>query len=207
MLAWLGALLVRALSWTLRVRIEGPEPPADRPLLYAFHHGRQFGLFRYPRPRRVAVLSSLSRDGRLQAGILTRLGFAVVAGSSSRGGARGLVGLVRRIRAGLDAAFAVDGPRGPSGQVKPGIVALARHTGALIVPITFFADRAKRFDRAWDRYLLPRPFARTLILRGQMIEVPRDGDESSLETARVALERSLEHLDLQAEESFARDVP
>ena len=119
------------------------------------------------------MLASLSRDGRVQAGILTRLGFRVVAGSSTRGGASGLRGLMRWMGEGLDGAFAVDGPRGPLGLVKPGVVHLAWRTGATLVPITFFARAARRFDRAWDRYLLPRPFARTLILRGEAIEIPR----------------------------------
>ena len=57
----------------------------------------------------------------MQARALALQGLRVVRGSSSRGGARGLAALGRRMkRDRADAAFAVDGPRGPYGVVKPG---------------------------------------------------------------------------------------
>lgn len=196
-LAWLGALVVRALGWTLRLRVLGPAEP-DGPVLYAFHHGRQFGLLHYPPARGAAVLSSLSADGRLQAGLLGRLGFAVVRGSSSRGGATGLRGLARHVAAGRRAGFAVDGPRGPLGIVKPGVLALARLTGAPIVPLSFAAP-GHVFSRAWDRYLLPRPFARGVITRGEPLSVPRHADERELERGRRALEEALVRLGREAE--------
>ena len=191
MLPFLGSWVLRALGWTLRVRFEGPLPPPDRPRIYAFHHGRQLARFRHERPRPIAVLSSLSRDGRLQAGILGRLGFVVVAGSSSRGGARGLAALVRRVRGGLDAAFAVDGPRGPLGVVKPGVVLAARRTGGVVVPISTSARWAIRLDRAWDDYLLPLPFSRVVVRRGEPIPVAADDD---VEVIRARLEVELGRL-------------
>jgi hypothetical protein len=193
-LSLLGALLVRLLGWTYRVRVEGPPPPPDRPRIYAFHHGRQLGLFRHDRPRRVAVMSSLSRDGRLQARILRRLGFEVVDGSSSKGGARALAGLVRAVRRGLDAALAVDGPRGPRAEVKPGVVYLARRTGAAIVPICAGARRAVRFSRAWDDYLLPLPFSRVVVRRGEPIEIAPDTTRAEVEALRLGLQARLVEL-------------
>lgn len=193
----IATLVIRLLCWTVRVRELGPPEP-DGPVLYAFHHGRQFGLLRYRPARGAAVLSSLSRDGRLQARILTALGFAVVAGSSTRAGVSGLRGLLRHVRAGRRAGFAVDGPRGPLGVVKPGVVALARQTGAPIVPVSF-AARGHVFERAWDQYLLPRPFARGVVLRGDPIAVPRHATEEELEERRQLLERTLWDLDRRAE--------
>ncbi len=187
----LATAVVRVLSWTYRVRFEGPLPPANRPRIFAFHHGRQLGLFRHERDRRVAVLSSLSRDGRLQARILRRLGFEVVDGSSSRGGARGLAGLVRAVRQGLDAAFAVDGPKGPRGAVKPGVVFLARRTGGAIVPVCASARHALRFSRAWDHYLLPLPFSRVVVRRAPAIDVPPHAADAEVESVRAGLETAL----------------
>ncbi len=196
-LSWLGAWIVRALGWTLRLRVLGPVEPSG-PVLYAFHHGRQFGLLHYAPARGAAVLSSLSPDGRLQARILARLGFAVVLGSSSRGGAAGLRGLARHVARGRRAGFAVDGPRGPIGVVKPGVLALARLTGAAIVPLSFAAP-GHVFARAWDRYLLPRPFGRGVIARGEALTVPRHSDDRELEAQRRLLEDRLLELDRQAE--------
>ncbi|MCK9464127.1 MAG: DUF374 domain-containing protein [Proteobacteria bacterium] len=165
--ALFGVVVIRLLRATWRVRLSGPAPPyRDGPVVFCFWHGRQAGLFAHPRPRPVAVLASRSRDGALQARILARLGFDVHRGSSSRGGASGLMSLVRAVRGGADAAFAVDGPRGPVRRAKPGAVLAARAAGAAIVPITVRASRQWVFTEAWDGYALPKPFAAVEIVRG-----------------------------------------
>ncbi len=159
--------------------------------MFCFWHGRQAGLFAHPRRRPVAVLSSLSRDGSLQARILSLLGFVVLRGSSSRGGAAGLKALVGEVQSGSDAAFAVDGPRGPAFEVKPGAVLTARETGGILIPITTRASRFWRFSRAWDDYQLPKPFARVEIERGGPIPVSK----SDAELFRHTLEKVLQALD------------
>jgi len=186
--------VIRSVGATLRVTIEGPEPEPGVPRIYAFLHGRQFALFRHPRPRPVAVMSSLSPDGRMQAEILTRLGFVVAAGSSTRGGAAGLMGIISLLRNGCDAAFTIDGPRGPYGEAKPGVILAAREAGAAIVPITSSSSRAWIFDKAWDRYLLPTPFSRVVILRAAAILV---GETDAIDSQCSLLSKIL--LDLTAE--------
>jgi lysophospholipid acyltransferase (LPLAT)-like uncharacterized protein len=74
--------------------------------------------------------------------------------------------MVRAVRAGGHAALTVDGPRGPARAVQPGIVQLARLTGGWILPITSSSARP-RFLKSWDRYLLPRPFSKCVVLYGE----------------------------------------
>lgn len=182
-----GHLFLRALVATWKVRLTGPEPPTDRPSVYCFLHGRQAGLLAYPRARPVAVMASLSADGALQAKILGRLGFHVVRGSSSRAGAAGLKGVVDAMESGCDAAFAVDGPRGPFGEVKPGAIVAATQAKGRIVPVTFRTGAYFSPPRTWDDYRLPRAFSQVEILRGPSIDpiaIPK-------EAARFALERQL----------------
>lgn len=187
LLALLGSLLIRLLRLTWRVTLAGPDPPYDDgPIVFCFWHGAQAGLLAHPRPRPVTVLSSHSRDGELQARILTRLGFVVHRGSSSRGGARGLKEIIGEIAGGADAAFAVDGPRGPLHEVKPGALAAAKAAGASVVPITTRASRFWTFDKAWDRYRLPKPFARVELVRGEPLGPGAFAED---------LERALEGLD------------
>jgi hypothetical protein len=169
--ALLAAAALRLLRATWRVRLLGPAPPYGQgPVVFCFWHGRQAGLFAHPRPRPVAVLASLSRDGALQARILARLGFDVHRGSSSRGGAAGLKSLIGALRHGADAAFAVDGPRGPLHRAKPGAILAAKAAGAAIVPITARASLRWVFAKAWDEYALPVPFAAVEIVRGGAID-------------------------------------
>jgi lysophospholipid acyltransferase (LPLAT)-like uncharacterized protein len=174
-------LVARVWLSTLRLRVE--EHPAlaavrDRPWVFVFFHGTQWPLLAWKKRRETLVMVSLSADGAIQSRALSILGFEVVRGSTSRGGVRGLAALVRRLkRGGYDAAFAVDGPRGPYGVPKPGAVLAARAAGAVLVPMGSAGLGGKRFTRAWDRFLLLWPWARAAVVLGPPIptESPPSG--------------------------------
>ena len=132
--------IIRSVKATMRVRAEGVEhldafEAEGKTAVLAFFHGRQFLLAGFLVGRKLTVLSSLSRDGALQADVMTGLGYAVVRGSASKGGVRGLIGLKKNMDEGYHATFAVDGPKGPIHEVKPGAVYLAKKTGAPIIPM------------------------------------------------------------------------
>ncbi len=160
---------------TLRVRLEvDPSLPADRPWVLCFFHGKQWPLLAWKRRRLTTVMVSFSKDGEMQARALTVLGFEVVRGSSSRGGARGLAGIAKRLRKGRDAAFAVDGPRGPYGVVKPGASLAAQRTNGIIVPMGSAVAGGKVFAHAWDRFALAWPFGRAAVVVGPAVA---EGDD------------------------------
>jgi lysophospholipid acyltransferase (LPLAT)-like uncharacterized protein len=193
--ALLGLLLgFIAKVWlaTLRVRVivhPSLEGVRDRPWVLAFWHGTQWPLLAWRRRRRTVVLVSHSRDGAMQARALAVQGFRVVRGSSSRGGARGLVALVRAMkREGADAAFAVDGPRGPRGVVKGGAVVAARLAGGVLVPMGGAVRRGVVLRRAWDRFAIAWPFTRVDVVLGPPVDPLASND------ARADVERSLEAL-------------
>jgi lysophospholipid acyltransferase (LPLAT)-like uncharacterized protein len=117
-------------------------------------------------------LVSCSKDGSLQNGAMRALGMRVLRGSSSRRGAIGLLSVIRGLRSGQDAAFAVDGPRGPRGSVKPGAELAARLGDGLCVPVGCAARRKLTVRGSWDRFALPLPFTRVLICMG----APLGGD-------------------------------
>jgi lysophospholipid acyltransferase (LPLAT)-like uncharacterized protein len=190
-LGWILGVVARAWLATLRVRIvrdPSLDRVADRPWVLAFWHGTQWPLLAWRRRRRTVVLVSLSRDGAMQARALAVQGLRVVRGSSSRGGARGLAALVRAMkRDQADAAFAVDGPRGPIGVVKGGAIAAAHATGAVVVPMTGRVGRGIVLRRAWDRFTLAWPFTRVDVVLGAPIEPASTG-------ARDAVERALREM-------------
>jgi lysophospholipid acyltransferase (LPLAT)-like uncharacterized protein len=190
--AALGVLLgVVAWLWLATLRVRVVADPAlggvsDRPWVLAFWHGTQWPLLAWRRRRRTVVLVSLSRDGAMQARALTLQGFRVVRGSSSRGGARGLAQLVRVMREdSADAAFAIDGPRGPLGVVKEGAVVAARASGAVVVPVTGAARCGIVLRRTWDRFIVAWPFTRVDVFLGAPIDPTRATD------ARGQIERAL----------------
>jgi lysophospholipid acyltransferase (LPLAT)-like uncharacterized protein len=153
---------------------------------------------------RAAILVSASADGEIIARILARQGHEPVRGSTSRGGRKALAELVRRIRNGQNAVIIPDGPRGPRFRVQPGIVALARKTGAPILPMTYSARRGYAFN-SWDRFLLPAPFTRCRIVYGRPVYVPAELDEHGFEAARLRLETELNRITLRADRACGRD--
>jgi len=193
-------VLGRVLGWVARVwlltlRLQVHTHPALSalegrvPWVLCFWHGTQWPLLAWKRRRATAVLVSLSTDGEIQSGALSSLGFCIERGSSSRGGARGLMAIVRRIKRGTDAAFAVDGPRGPLHEVKPGAILAAARTQGVLVPMGAACARGHRFERAWDKYFLGWPFSRAVVVLGAPIE-PVEG--AGLVVAE-AIQRANEH--------------
>ena len=189
----LGLLLgVVARLWLATLRLRVVVHPAlaqrgDVPWVLSFFHGTQWPLLAWKRRRPTLVMVSHSADGAIQARALGLLGFRIVRGSSSRGGARGLAAIVRGLRRGdADAAFAVDGPRGPYGEPKPGALLAAQRSGGVLVPMGSAMARGTTFVRAWDRFALAWPFARVVVVLGAPIEV-----DSMASDATVALRNGI----------------
>ncbi len=172
----------------------------EEPVIYAFLHGDQALLYRAFRYRKIVVLSSLSRDGEIQTQILKGLGYGVIRGSSHRGGGRALLEMVDWVKQGWNSALAVDGPRGPVGVVKPGIVTLAQRTGRPIVPMVARARWRKILSKAWDQYQIPLPGTRGVILLGNPIEVGAEKGVEGRERIRVQVEEELRALSQRGEE-------
>jgi len=182
-----GLALGALLGGTYRVRRRGASCAQRRRAgeaagcVYSVWHRDIWHLMRTMRRDEMLVLASEHRDGEIITRILERLGYGVVRGSSTHGGARALLGLARAGREGRgDPLFTVDGPRGPAHEVKPGAVFTASRAGLPIVPIGVAVDRAW-IIRSWDRHRIGKPFARVCIALGEEIRVPPEASLEELE--------------------------
>lgn len=193
-----GGLLLNVLLKTVRHTVQNPDAPGGRPdprhpVIYVLWHGRQLLLAPYVRGWGLGTLASRSRDGEYVARILTRWGFVVARGSSSRGGGAGLRTMIRYGRKGRSLAFTPDGPRGPRHRMKPGPLIAAQHTGLPLIPVSAAVDRAWEL-RSWDRFLVPKPFARIRIRVGDPVHVPAHADRRELRARAREVEESLNAL-------------
>jgi hypothetical protein len=207
-IALVGWIILTVWSRTMRVRFvnrEAPERLASegQNVIYAFWHGRQFLLFHSHRNTGIVINASESRDGEIQAGILKRFGFEVVRGSSKRKGERALLGLVDGLRKGKNVAIAVDGPRGPLYEAKQGALYLAGKLNKPIIPVITGARRYWILEKIWDKYLLPKPFTKGLVIYGEPITV-QGISEAELNTKRRELENALNGLMARADEYFKK---
>lgn len=166
------------------------------PFLVAFWHGRllyAIHLYKRYQPRPGAVLVSRSKDGEFISQIIEHFGIQPIRGSSSRGSVRGLLEVVKRTRRGYIVAFTPDGPRGPRYQVQSGIVTVAKKTGAVILPVTYNA-RWRKVLRSWDRFIVPLPFSRVVVVYGEPISVPSNASAATLQAKRQEVEASLRRI-------------
>ncbi|HEX4925771.1 MAG TPA: lysophospholipid acyltransferase family protein [Bdellovibrionales bacterium] len=197
-------VVYRTLIATWRVKIiEHPEMQAARkrgePIVFAFWHGDELAMLSLNRYYKVATMVSSSRDGEIMNTAAKLLGMTTTRGSSTRGGARALLGLVKLAKAGLIPILAVDGPKGPIYKVKPGILLLSRASGGKIFPAGVAASRKIVFEKSWNKAYLPLPFARLVFVWGEPL--PAVDDES-----RPDLAERLESLLLDARRTAANII-
>lgn len=186
----LGALLVRLLGATWRVDVEGREHwgalrASETPFIFMLWHGELLPLLWYHRGQGVLLLVSEHRDGELIAQAALRLGYGLVRGSSSRGGARALLEVVSQLKRGKIVAITPDGPRGPRYSFAPGAAVAAQRSQAPLLAVRVTAERAWRL-RSWDQFLIPKPFTRVRIAYGAPVHVEAtDIAGAEAETARL----------------------
>lgn len=198
-----GALGLRALARTLRIRREedavAPLWAARVPVIYAVWHGRIVLLPYLYGHRGCCVLASRSRDGEIVSRLVERFGLEPVRGSSTRGGGEALRQLTRQLRRGREVVVVPDGPVGPREVLKSGVIALARLSGAPIVPMAVGSSRYWQL-RSWDEFRIPKPFARCVMRFGEPIRVSVDADRAAQEAARKEVEAALRGLTWQVDE-------
>ena len=198
---------LRVLSWTLRIQVLNAEELFDRwargeQVIVAFWHNRLLMMPIAAAGARICIMVSHHRDGEMATRALERWGIHTVRGSASRGAVPGFMRLVGAYRNGYSLAVLPDGPRGPRYVAKPGVIYLARSTGAVIYPVSFAASRATRL-RSWDRLIVPLPFARVRVVVGEPLRVSEHADNEQMETQRRALEQRLTQLNRDAEARLA----
>ncbi len=157
-----------------------------------WHQDIVLALYEY-RKRGILTLASRSRDGEIIAEALRYMGYDVVRGSSSRGGGRAMLEMVRRMVEGKNSvvAITVDGPRGPARRVKQGVIFLAMKTGARLYPVSCRSDRNMALKN-WDKTLIPLPFNRLTFRCGRPISMEGlQEEELDMEEVRRSLEESL----------------
>lgn len=208
-----AAFLIKALMLSCRVvRVEGIERTREAAsnthggAVYATWHQRMSYHFHHFGSRHVTVMISRSRDGEYAARVARWLGFRDVRGSSTRGGGRALKEIIGRMRQGEIGGMLADGPQGPPRKAKAGSVIMARDAGVPLVPVLWGADRCWTFN-SWDRYLVPKPFARVAILYEEPILVPPDAEGERLEAFRRLFEDRLNRGTRWCDEQFGEVRP
>ena len=203
---WLVRLCVlgiRALGKTIRFHFDDPHHLRAnierRPYIYAFWH-RYLLLMPviyklYAPSRKLSVLISRSRDGELITRVIECFGLSVTRGSTNRLGHVAMRQLVTKVNEEqCSIAFTPDGPRGPRGKIKPGILYLSQRESMPIIPIRL-SYTWKITLNSWDHFIVPLPFSRCTIHVSNPIIVSPDQDLSLFTKSEEELTRALGPVD------------
>jgi lysophospholipid acyltransferase (LPLAT)-like uncharacterized protein len=200
--------VIRLLGPTLRYEVMGWQHAervyaSKKQIIWAFWHRVIIPIVWWYRNHGVVIMNTTAFDGQWTRKVIEWLGFGTAQGSSSRGGLRGLAVMAKRLGEGVDCGFTIDGPRGPRYVAKPGPVILARKTGCPVMVFHIGVDRGITFEKTWDHFLLPKPFARAVILFAPPIYVPPDANPEALEAKHAEMQRELERVRDIAESWFS----
>jgi lysophospholipid acyltransferase (LPLAT)-like uncharacterized protein len=206
---WLIARYIRLVELTSRWTLLGTGAMEEmtlrgEPFIAAFWHGRMVlmpGTWRrVGAGRAMRMLISMHRDGVTISRVIGHLGIETIAGSSSRGGTDALHALIRTLRAGGPVGITPDGPRGPRMRASPGLATVASRMGVPVFAVSFSTTRRKLF-KSWDRFLLPLPFGRVVVVMKGPIDVRHNAAAAGLEDMRARIEDALNEATREADET------
>ena len=205
--------LIRLLTATYRIeRVIGEEhiePFIDADAVCAPAYWHQHHIIGSTMVRRwisrgfkACFLVSGSVDGDVPERIARAWGAEVIRGSANKSGALALRDQQRMMKDGFSIVTTADGPRGPQHEFKAGTVLMARIAGVPIVPLGCAADRAWYLEKRWDRFMIPKPFARIVVAVGEPVPVPRDIALDDLEPVRADVQARVMSLMQECEEAL-----
>lgn len=202
-------LFIRAIAATYRLEVLHPEirdsvfERGEVPIYCSWHQRWFAGFARMSRRRPMAVMVSQSGDGEFISKIASVLGCQIVRGSSSKGGVKAFRELIGFLKRGVAVGHVVDGPRGPFGVIKPGLMSLAQISGMPIVPMIISPERKWIFN-SWDRFMLPKPFSRICVRFDREVYVPRRLSHEKVDEMRKHMELKLHALYEETDRSWSK---
>jgi len=202
-----ATIIIRVLGPTLRFESLGQQHyeqsrARGEPVIFTFWHRCIISATWYWRNRGIVVMNTTNFDGQWTRRVIEHLGFGTAQGSSTRGGLRGLAVMARGLQEGRDAAFTIDGPRGPRYVAKPGPVMLARKTGRPIYVFHIGVEKARTLEKSWDLMQIPKLFSRAVMVSAPLIFVSPKAGADELERKQVEMQAALERVRDVAESWF-----
>ena len=190
---------IRILNFTYRYEFIGLENKSKakatneyKTFIYALWHQNLIGSIFSHIGEKFTMVISESKDGELVAVTCEKFGHRPARGSSTRGGKRALVEMVRNMKAGYYGAISVDGPKGPPHVVKLGIIEIAKLCNCPIVPLSPYPEKAWITEKSWDQFRIPKPFSKIVIVIGEPIFITDETPKEQYEEIAMLIAEKVE---------------
>jgi len=199
LLGWLIPRLIylvhKLMAHTVRWEFVGERyRPGAAPYILSFWHARILMMPYAYKGWDGSMLISEHRDGAFIADAVELMGIKSSRGSSTRGGARALLEMIKIARSGRSLGITPDGPKGPREVVQPGTVQLAKKSGLPLRAVCYATRRHKRAN-SWDRFYIPLPFTRGVFVIGEPVYADSDDDEENLRRFQQAMDETQQRAD------------
>ncbi len=159
--------------------------------IYSFWHNNITYAAVLLRNQRLLSLVSASKDGSFAATVVELLGNQTVRGSSSRGGVRALLSMIKGIKTGQNGAITPDGPRGPKYKLQHGAITVSQKSSTPLVPLHVESTKQWVFSKSWDKHKMPKPFSTVVAGLGAPVQIPEILDKSQFEAAAKEFENHM----------------
>jgi len=181
-------------TWRVSFKFEpnfDPRFETDIARIYCFWHCQLLPISYILRNSGKTALVSSSRDGLRAAAIAKMWNHEIIHGSSSHGGTVALRQCLRYLSKKKSIGITPDGPKGPKEIVKTGVAQIAHLSGAPVITIKIHSERVWRLN-SWDRFVIPKPFARINLIAGAPIWPESDSrSDDPVESLRLIIQERL----------------
>lgn len=177
----------------------------NRPIVVILWHGRLLLAPKFSIPsRKYYAVISLHGDGQYVARYMKRHHVTPIRGSSKKGALQAFRKSLEILRKGHALVVTPDGPRGPGMKWGGNAVAMAKLTGAVIIPYAYATNRC-RFLKSWDRFCFPFPFGKGVCIYGEALSVPATLTKEDMAHMEQTLETRLNTLTRMADDIVGID--
>lgn len=183
-------------SWQVINLETNGEIISQKGIIGCFWHGNMAMIpfmWRWAYKKKIVAMISGHSDGVMVAKTFKRLNIDSVSGSTNRDGVKAFRGLLDALARQDATAIIPDGPRGPARKATEGIIQLAKHSGAPIIPLAYATSRYHQFN-SWDKFRLPLPFSRGVMIYGDPIYVhiiQKSDEKETIEAYRQQVEAAI----------------
>ena len=149
------------------------------------------------------ALISPSNDGEIIAKAAECLNIKSVRGSTKRQGVAASLEMIEKLKDGNSVGIMVDGPRGPKGKVKDGIINIAKLSGVPIIPVAWASKDKTFFEfNTWDKFKLPFGPCKTVALYGEPIYIPKELSKEEIQKWCITVEEEMNKLHTDLENNY-----
>ena len=185
-------------------------PTQNKKIIFAMWHSDECCIHGIPNEQRdkVGVLISKSVDGEIIARVVKKLGYSLIRGSQdkgtqNKGGVKATMEMIEWLNEDKNVAIMIDGPVGPLHRVKNGVIKVAKHTGAVIIPVVWYSPNLSFLKLpTWDKFKFPIWFTKIVNLYGDPIYVPEECSTEQEQDIKEQLRQALFSLEKKAPEAF-----